>query len=278
MEQTKALNALEPFLALARSATHPRAAADLVTRATSAPNTYIFAELLQQPEIQALADSPQFGSHLALLEIFSYGTFQTYLDAANPVPELNDAQTLKLRQLSLLTLARDRSNLTYDALQNALGLGSARELEDLVITVIYAGLLHATLDPARQAVHVTSVAPLRDLAPGSIPDMIAALRSWSERCTSTLSDLEAKIAAIRAESAARDKEKRAADKRIQVLVSESRDSEKKHDLPSRDALPRRGLHKRVMVDAGNPANDDTMDVDESSAAEDQKKRSSKRKM
>ena len=47
MEQTKALNALEPFLALSKSATSPRAASDLVVQATSAPNTYVFAELLR---------------------------------------------------------------------------------------------------------------------------------------------------------------------------------------------------------------------------------------
>ncbi|UKZ75909.1 COP9 signalosome complex subunit 7a [Trichoderma virens FT-333] len=158
MEQTKALNALEPFLALSKSATSPRAAADLVTRATSAPNTFLFAELLQTPQIQALAASPEFTSYLTLLQIFSYGSYGTY-NATPNLPALNDTQTLKLRQLSLLSLASDRSSLSYDALQNALGLSSVREVEDLVITAIYAGLLHATLDPARQAIQVSSIAP-----------------------------------------------------------------------------------------------------------------------
>ncbi|OAQ73466.1 COP9 signalosome subunit 7 (CsnG) [Pochonia chlamydosporia 170] len=277
MEQTKALNALEPFLALSKSATSPRAAADLITRATSAPNTYIFAELLQQPQIQALSQNPDFAPHLALLQIFSYGTYQSYHETPN-LPPLSDAQTLKLRQLSLLTLARDRSNLSYDALQKTLGLTSARQLEELVITVIYAGLLHATLDPARQAIQVNSVAPLRDLSPGSIQDLITALNNWSERCTLTLSDLEAQIRNIQASAAKREKEKRAAEHRIQALVAESRESEKKLDLPGRDVLPRRGYNKRSMVDTANVANDETMDVDEPSAAEEQKKRASKRKM
>jgi COP9 signalosome complex subunit 7 len=78
MEQTRALNALEPFLALSKSANSARAAADLVTQATSAPNTYVFAELLQTPNIQNLRSSDEHASHLALLEIFSWGTWQDY--------------------------------------------------------------------------------------------------------------------------------------------------------------------------------------------------------
>lgn len=78
MEQTRALNALAPFVALAKSATSPRAAADLITQATSAPNTYVFAELLHQPNIQALASDAQYGAHLDLLKIFAYGTCESY--------------------------------------------------------------------------------------------------------------------------------------------------------------------------------------------------------
>ncbi|TWU73956.1 hypothetical protein ED733_004911 [Metarhizium rileyi] len=277
MEQAKALNALEPFLALCKSATSPRAAADLITRATSAPNTYIFAELLQQSQIQALSQHPEFASHLTLLQIFSYGTYQSYHDTPN-LPPLSDPQTLKLRQLSLLTLVRDRSNLSYGPLQKALGLTSSRQLEELVITAIYAGLLHATLDPARQAVQVNSVAPLRDLPPGSIQDMIAALSNWSDQCTSTLGDLDAQIRNIRTAAAIREKEKRAAEQRTKSLISEPRDLDKKKDLPERDVLSRRGYNKRSMVDPTNVTGDETMDVDESATVEEQKQRSSKRKM
>jgi len=78
MEQTKALNALEPFLALSKSATSPRAASDLVMQATGAPNTYVFAELLQTPNIQSLRTSDEYASHLSLLEIFAWGTWEDY--------------------------------------------------------------------------------------------------------------------------------------------------------------------------------------------------------
>ncbi|KAI0169843.1 hypothetical protein GGR52DRAFT_573895 [Hypoxylon sp. FL1284] len=213
MEQTKALNALMPYLALTKSATAPRAAADLVTQATSNPNTYVFAELLETPQIQALAGSAEYAPYLRLLEIFSYGTFEGYRAAAaggnqqGALPQLNDAQALKLRQLSLLTLARDPRNLSYAALQRALDLEGPRAVEDLVVGAVYAGLLEAQLDPRRQAVHVESVSPLRDLVPGdAVPTTLAALRTWSARCTDALAGLDAQVAAIRAAAARRHDE------------------------------------------------------------------------
>jgi hypothetical protein len=78
MEQQRAINALEPFLALSKSANSPRAAADLVTKATSAPSTYVFAELLHTPNISALRDSREFSPYYKLLEIFAWGTWADY--------------------------------------------------------------------------------------------------------------------------------------------------------------------------------------------------------
>lgn len=77
--QQKALNALEPYVLLSKSAASPRAAADLITQATSASNTYVFAELLQMPNIQALRRGPpEYAPFLTLLETFSWGTWADY--------------------------------------------------------------------------------------------------------------------------------------------------------------------------------------------------------
>jgi COP9 signalosome complex subunit 7 len=78
MEQIRAINALEPFLALSKSATSPRAAADLITQATSHPNTYVFAELLHTPNIHALRGNAEYAPYYSLLEIFSWGTLNDY--------------------------------------------------------------------------------------------------------------------------------------------------------------------------------------------------------
>ncbi|KAL2270984.1 hypothetical protein VTJ83DRAFT_355 [Remersonia thermophila] len=203
MEEIKALNALEPFLALTKSATSPRAAADLVTRATSAPNTYIFTELLQAPQIQALASS-EFAPYLTLLEIFSHGTYSTYTSTSG-LPELNDAQRLKLRQLSLLTLAKTSSDnaapaLDYASLQTALDLPTPQALEELVIGAVYAGLLKAQLDPKASRVRVNSVAPLRDVAPHAIGSLLSSLQAWAGRCEATLASLSCQMTQLRADA------------------------------------------------------------------------------
>jgi len=78
MEQQRALNALEPYLALSKSATSPRAASDLITQATSASQTYVFTELLSTPNIQALRNSEEYLPYLRLLEIFAWGTIADY--------------------------------------------------------------------------------------------------------------------------------------------------------------------------------------------------------
>lgn len=78
MDQSRAINALAPFVALAKSATSPRAASEVVTQATSVPNTYVFSELLQQPNIQALAGHDQYGGHYTLLQCFAWATWESY--------------------------------------------------------------------------------------------------------------------------------------------------------------------------------------------------------
>ncbi|KAH9894643.1 PCI domain-containing protein [Xylariomycetidae sp. FL2044] len=272
MAQTKALNALEPFLALTKSAAAPRAAADLVTQATSNPNTYVFSELLQTPQIQALAQSPSYASHLTLLEIFSYGTYTNYTTTPN-LPTLNAAQTLKLRQLSLLTLARDPLNLTYASLQQQLGLPDARSLEDIIISSVYAELIEAQLDPRNQTVLISSVSPLRDLAPNSIPSMISSLQTWSGRCTSTLENLELQIALIKAAAAARHNEKIIRELTQAKLVEEEKSAEAGAHGRGAQNLLQRGManlrdksqryNKRgpASLDSGHE-DDEAMDLDE----------------
>lgn len=208
MDQSRALNALEPFLALAKSATSPRAASDLITQATSAPNTYVFAELLQHPNIHALENHEQYGGHFKLLETFAWGTWESYQAASSdsnstPLPTLSDSQARKLRLLSLLSIASEKPStqtqqhhLSYPTLLARLSLPSPLDLEQLVTSAIYDNLLTATLNPTSQTVVITSVAPLRDLAPGSVAQLLSELSAWSGRCDAVLADLQAEVKAI----------------------------------------------------------------------------------
>lgn len=239
MEQTKALNALEPFLALTKSATSPRAAADLITRATSAPNTFVFTELLETPQIQALASAAaEFAPYLNLLHIFSYGTYSS-LKEANNLPPLADAQKLKLRQLTLLSLARDANthqdpsnNLTpilgYASLLFRLDLSTPRELEELVISAVYAGLIDAKLDPKNEVVQINRVAPLRDISPGTdtaatnsaIGGLLTSLQAFAGRCEATLQSLEEQMTGLRADANRRATEAAAWSNMMDRLVND----------------------------------------------------------
>jgi COP9 signalosome complex subunit 7 len=227
MEQSRALNALAPFLALAKSANSPRAASDLVTQATSAPNTYVFAELLQQPNIRKLATDEQYASHLALLETFAWGTWESYKASSTSLPALSDAQARKLRLLSLLTIAAEKTNattqhnLSYPSLCKRLDLESSRDLEQLVTAAIYDNLISATLNPTAQTVVVTSVAPLRDLAPGSVSQLLGELSAWSGRCDAVLADLQAEVAKIEANAVKRAAREQSKEKQIRAATEVS---------------------------------------------------------
>lgn len=85
MEQQRAINALQTYLALSKTANTPRAAAEIVTQATSNPHTSVFAELLHTNNIQDLKTSSEHKSYYKLLEIFAWGTWANY-QCMNPQP------------------------------------------------------------------------------------------------------------------------------------------------------------------------------------------------
>ncbi|OOF95718.1 hypothetical protein ASPCADRAFT_506554 [Aspergillus carbonarius ITEM 5010] len=222
---TRALEALQPFIHLANSnsATSPRFIANLITNATSSPNTYVFAELLNTPAIQSLRSpdtSAEYSSYLTLLEIFAWGTWQDYESTPN-LPPLNEIQTLKLRLLSLLTLSTTTKPLTYTYLMNSLFITAPSDLESLVTKAIYASLITARLSPASAppTVNVTSVAPLRDVKPESLGKMIRILTQWETRCGDVIGDIETEIQRIKTESARRRTEEHERDVLFEKALS-----------------------------------------------------------
>ncbi|KAK3114826.1 hypothetical protein LTR53_006437 [Teratosphaeriaceae sp. CCFEE 6253] len=264
MDQSRALNALAPFVALAKSATSPRAAADLVTQATSAPNTYVFAELLQQPNVQALEGQEQYGNFHELLKVFAWGTWESY-KATPTLPPLSDAQKLKLRLLSLLTIAAHKpttaaieTNLSYPALCARLDLASPIDLEHLVTQAIYNDLLSATLNPASQTVVITSVAPLRDLVPGSVASMIDELSAWSGRCESVLADLEQEIAKVKAEAKKRHVRQQRTEKQVKAVMEGGEKGAGGGVSETRSGRPTRGKGK---VEEEDEEDGDAMELD-----------------
>lgn len=88
---------------------------------------------------------------------------------------------------------------------DALSISAPAELESLVTKAIYSSLITARLSSASNPpfVNVTSVAPLRDIKPQSLPMMISLLTQWESRCGDVISDIEAEIAKVKTNAAKR---------------------------------------------------------------------------
>ncbi|RMZ89404.1 hypothetical protein DV736_g3367, partial [Chaetothyriales sp. CBS 134916] len=308
--QVKALAALQPFIHLAattKNASH-RVVADLITRATSAPGTYVFTELLQIPVIQSLRspDTPaEYRAYLTVLELFSWGTYEEYKSTASlkppphlsspasdatanilystdtpHLPALNDAQTLKLRQLSLLSLASpflptaaapsSPVALSYPSLIAALSLPDGSALESLVTSAIYASLVNASLSPTSlpPTVHIHSVSPLRDLRPQSLPALLAILSTWSSRCDSVVTSLQGNIDTIKASARSRNTLAAARQSRVDNAVlkvhadTANEGDDKQGTNSSKASQGLRGSKRDLDADDDVDSEEDAMDMDE----------------
>ncbi|KZT09073.1 uncharacterized protein LAESUDRAFT_811135 [Laetiporus sulphureus 93-53] len=182
---------LEPFLLMSKSA-KGAAAAKLIQDATSAPGVYVFAELLEMPNIQELATSEQHSQHHSLLQLFAYKTYQDYLQYKDSLPALNVAQITKLKHLTLVSCAMDSRILPYSQLLETLHMPNIRELEDLIIDAIYLDIIRGKLDQKEQQFDVEYTVG-RDVEPGKIEKLLASLQSWASTTSDVLAALDKKL-------------------------------------------------------------------------------------
>eukprot|EP00960_Hanusia_phi_P011606 338979-Hanusia_phi.AAC.1 len=114
-----------------------RAAAILVEQAISNSYVFHFAELLEHENIIALAANPETKPWNDMLHIFAYGTYADYVNNMGSLPKLDESQKLKLKQLTIITLAN----------QNKV---ERRPVEDCIIEGMYSGLFKGKLDQKKQ--------------------------------------------------------------------------------------------------------------------------------
>ncbi|WOO82029.1 COP9 signalosome complex subunit 7a [Vanrija pseudolonga] len=189
---------LEPFLLLARS-TKGAAAAKVVLDATAANGVYVFSELLEQPNIKALQNDPSYDKHYRLLDLFAYRTLSDYRQSPDSYPPLTAAHQTKLKQLTLLSLALQHRSLPYAQLTEVLQVGSTRELENVIIDSIYAGLLRGKMHHHEEVLHVDWVSS-RDLARDDLVKIQSSLNNWSTNAQTILGALDEQIARIRSQN------------------------------------------------------------------------------
>ncbi|XP_077532867.1 COP9 signalosome subunit 7 [Haemaphysalis longicornis] len=182
---------LEQYLLLAKTA-KGAAAAELIKQVTEAPGVHVFGELLDMQNIQELANGPH-SSYLNLLNLFAFGTYAAYHENKDQFPPLTPAMITKLRHLTIVSLATKTKCIPYSTLLKELDMKNLRELEDLIIDVIYADVVRGKLDQKNNQLEVDYTIG-RDIRPAEdVNTIIKVLQEWCTSCETVLNNIECQI-------------------------------------------------------------------------------------
>lgn len=163
----------------------------LIVEATSHHSLFAFSDILSVPNLHQLQGT-ESSMYIDLLRVFAYGTWTKYKSDAAHLPELVPDQAVKLKQLSVLTLAETNKDLSYDQLMAELEIANVRELEDFLINeCIFVGIVKGKLNPLRRCFEV-KLAAGRDVRPGQLENIMLRLTNWLNISDSTLSIIQDK--------------------------------------------------------------------------------------
>ncbi|KAL5159461.1 COP9 signalosome complex subunit 7 [Glycine soja] len=183
---------IDHFIKRASAASDAAALASVLVEATSHPSLFAFSEILALPNLLQL-EATENSAYLDMLRLFAHGTWSDYKSNADRLPQLISDQILKLKQLTVLTLAETYKVLPYDQLMQELDVTNVRELEDFLINeCMYAGIVRGKLDQLRRCFEVQFAAG-RDLRPDQLGNMIQTLSSWLTTSENLLVSIQEKI-------------------------------------------------------------------------------------
>lgn len=164
---------------------------EVIKQALDCVDTFVFAELLECPNVIALETTPH-APYLHALRMFSQGTYLDYLDKKDYLPKLSEPQKKKLQYLTIVTLANKMKRIPYDILLKELDVDNVRTLEDLIIEAIYSNVVSGELDQQSDYLEVDWTVG-RDVGINDIDNMIDTLQQWCDSCESVLSTVQARI-------------------------------------------------------------------------------------
>jgi len=183
---------IQQFVKEAENARGAEAVANLIVNATAHSSLFAFSEILSVPNILELQGT-EFSKFLDLLRLFAHGTWNDYKSNAAHLPSLEPDQVLKLKQLTVLTLAETAKVLPYDLLMQQLDVSNVRELEDFLINeCMYSGIVKGKLDQWRRCFEVQFAAG-RDLRPGQLDNMMQTVANWLTTSDNMLLTIQEKI-------------------------------------------------------------------------------------
>ncbi|XP_012083694.1 COP9 signalosome complex subunit 7 isoform X2 [Jatropha curcas] len=215
----------------------------VVTEATSHPSLFAFSEILSVPSVAEL-EGTENSRYVDLLRLFAHGTWTEYKNNAGHLPELVPDQVLKLKQLTVLTLAEMNKVLPYDQLMQELDVTNVRELEDFLINeCMYAGIVRGKLDQLRRCFEVQFAAG-RDLRPGQLGNMLQTLSSWLATSDNLLVSIQEKIKWADTMSELDKKHRKDVEDRVEE-VKKSLSLKKLHTV-SRPTLTSEGMRRSIL--------------------------------
>jgi len=191
---------LKPYITKSQAVSTPKDFADLVTGLLNDPNVYVFREVLEHEKVLNFKSTSDDNAkkHYALLELFAYGKYSDYTSKESQYPQLTQQQKIKLQQLTIITLAGNKRQISYQDLIRELGLESVRDVENLIISTIYQGVITGKLNSEKQQFVVESALG-RDVPPQEIDNMIKQLTEWQKQSAAVLANLEKQIGYARSE-------------------------------------------------------------------------------
>ena len=245
-------NKLEHFLAVGKSVESSAAAMELIRTATAEPGMLAFQELSELPAVRSLekSEDPECRAMFALLLTFAYGTWSSFQSSRSQLPPITPAHQLKLKQLSVITLAEQTKVLPYARLMSELELSDVRELEDFIINhCIYTGALSGKLDQKQRVLEVESAVG-RDVHPDKLGEIVSCLEGWLQISDDLLTSIQSQLDWANRTSLARQEQKNKVTRRIEEV---------KKNL--RTELELRGAQQDAMMTDSGGQGFDMMDED-----------------
>ncbi|KAL9297125.1 hypothetical protein ACSQ67_023021 [Phaseolus vulgaris] len=176
MEQEQS-EIIEYFVKKTFASSNANALPSILVEATSHRNLFTFSEILSLPYLQQLK-ATENSVYLDMLRLFAYGTWSDYTKNAGRLPQLIPDQILKLKQLTVLTLASTYEVLAYDQMMQELDVTNVLELQDFLIN---------------ECMYSVQFAACRDLRPAKLGSMIETLSNWLSTSENLLVSIQEKI-------------------------------------------------------------------------------------
>ena len=175
-----------------------RACAALIQQVISNKKIFNFGELLSMPSVLQLNDSDsEYISYYKTLELFAYGKYNDYINNKEKYLELNESQIIKLKQLTIVSVASKSRKINYSLLQHELDMNNdVRLLEDLIIDTIYLGLIKGKLNQRNQILRIADTIR-RDVSLDQLGELVANLKIWQETVANLIQTVDNSSAIVK---------------------------------------------------------------------------------